>query len=143
MLIGTKFLCGVQFKASACNAGDPGSIPGLGRSPGEGNGKLLQYSCMENPMDRRAWQDTVHRVARVSQPPSKSKKKKSPKMCFQKPKQLGAGINQEFGINIYTLLCIKQVTNKDLLYSAGNSTQYSVITYVGKMTEKEWIYIYV
>ena len=36
---------------SACNAGDPGSIPGLGRSPGEGNGNPLQYSCLENPMD--------------------------------------------------------------------------------------------
>ena len=37
------------------NAGDPGSIPGLGRSPGEGNGNPLQYSCLENPMDREAW----------------------------------------------------------------------------------------
>ena len=42
-------------KASACNAGDPGSIPGLERSPGEGNGYPLQYSCMENPTDRGAW----------------------------------------------------------------------------------------
>ena len=42
-------------KASVCNAGDTGSIPGLGRSPGEGNGSPLQYSCLENPMDRRAW----------------------------------------------------------------------------------------
>ena len=42
-------------KASVCNAGDPGSIPGLGRSPGEGNGSPLQYSCLENPMDREAW----------------------------------------------------------------------------------------
>ena len=39
-------------KASACNVGDPGSIPGLGRSPGEGNGNPLQHSCLENPMDR-------------------------------------------------------------------------------------------
>ena len=39
-------------KESACNAGDPGSIPGLGRYPGEGNGNPLQYSCLENPMDR-------------------------------------------------------------------------------------------
>ena len=50
---------------SACNAGDLGSIPGLGRSPGEGNGNPVQYSCLENPMDRGAWQDTVHGVARV------------------------------------------------------------------------------
>ena len=43
---------GSDGKASACNAGDLGSIPGLGRSPGEGNGNPLQYSCLENPMDR-------------------------------------------------------------------------------------------
>ena len=53
-------------KESACKAGDPGSIPGSGRSPGEGNGSPLQYSCLENPMDRGAWQDTtVHGVTRV------------------------------------------------------------------------------
>ena len=42
-------------KASACNTGDPGSIPWLGRSPGEGNGNPLQYSCLENPRDGGAW----------------------------------------------------------------------------------------
>ena len=42
-------------KESACSAGDPGSIPGSGRSPGKGNGNPLQYSCLENPMDRGAW----------------------------------------------------------------------------------------
>ena len=42
---------GSDAKASACNAGDPGLIPGLGGSPGEGNGNPLQYSCLENPMD--------------------------------------------------------------------------------------------
>ena len=52
-------------KESACNAGDPGSIPRLGRSPGEGNGNPLQHSCLENPMDRGAWQATVRGVARV------------------------------------------------------------------------------
>ena len=51
-------------KESACNAGDLGSIPGLGRSPGEGNGNPLQYSCLENPMDREAWWATVHGVAK-------------------------------------------------------------------------------
>ena len=50
-------------KESACNAGDPGSIPGLGRSPGEVNGNPLQYSCLENPMDRGAWLATVHGIA--------------------------------------------------------------------------------
>ena len=48
----------------ACSAGDPGLIPGSGRSPGEGNGNLLQYSCLENPMDRRAWQATFHGVTK-------------------------------------------------------------------------------
>ena len=50
---------GSQNKASACNVGDPGSIPGLGRSPGEGNGNPLLYSCLGNPMDRGAWQAKV------------------------------------------------------------------------------------
>ena len=53
-------------KEPACNAGDTrdmGSIPRLGRSPGGGHGNPLQYSCLENPMDRGAWQATVHRVA--------------------------------------------------------------------------------
>ena len=52
-------------KESAYNAGDPGSIPGSGRSPGEGNGNPLQYSCLENPMDRGALQAIVHEVSRV------------------------------------------------------------------------------
>ena len=51
-------------KESTCNAGDAGSIPGSGRSPGGGNGKLLQYSCLENLMDREAWWATVHGVAK-------------------------------------------------------------------------------
>ena len=50
--------------ASVYNAGDPGSIPGSGRSPGEGNGTPLQYSCLENPMDGGAWWATVHGVAK-------------------------------------------------------------------------------
>ena len=55
---------GSDAKASAYNAGDPGSIPGWGKSSGEGNGNPLQYSCLENPMDRGAWQVTVHAVAK-------------------------------------------------------------------------------
>ena len=55
---------GSEVKASACNVGDLGSIPGSGRSPGEGNGNSLQYSCLENPMDRGAWWATVHGVAK-------------------------------------------------------------------------------
>ena len=65
------FSCSVDFlhssvgKASVSNAGDLGSIPGSGRSPGEGNGNPLQYSCLEKPMDKGAWQATVHGVIRV------------------------------------------------------------------------------
>ena len=47
--------CGSEGKASACNAGDLSLIPGLQRSPGEGNGNLLQYSCLGNPKDREVW----------------------------------------------------------------------------------------
>ena len=53
-----------RVKTSAYNVGDLGSIPGLGRSPGEGNGNPLQCYCLKNPMDRRAWQATVHGVAK-------------------------------------------------------------------------------
>ena len=51
-----------QMVKNACSAQNLGAIPGLGRSPGEGNGNLLQNSCLENPMDRGAWRATVHRV---------------------------------------------------------------------------------
>ena len=53
---------GSDGKESACNAGDPGSIPGLGRSPGEGHNNPFQYSCLENSMDRRAFHAIVHAV---------------------------------------------------------------------------------
>ena len=55
---------GSEVKASACNAGDLGLIPGSGRSPGEGNGNPPQYSCLEDPMDGGAWWATVHKVAK-------------------------------------------------------------------------------
>ena len=55
---------GLDSKGSACNEGDLGSIPGLGRLPREGHGNPLQYSCLENPMDRGAWWATVHGVAK-------------------------------------------------------------------------------
>ena len=65
LLILTRgFPGGSDSKASACNAGDPGSITGSGRSPEEGNGTPLQDSCLENPMDGGAWRATVHRVAK-------------------------------------------------------------------------------
>ena len=55
---------GSDGKESTCTVGDPGSIPGLGRSSGEGNGYPLKYSCLENPMDRGAWQAAVFRAAK-------------------------------------------------------------------------------
>ena len=55
---------GSDGKVSASSAGDPGSIPGSGRRPGEGNGDPVHYSCLENPMDRTAWQATVHGVTK-------------------------------------------------------------------------------
>ena len=57
-------ICGSDDKESACNAGDLGSIPGSGRSPGGGNGNPLQYSCLENSMDRGSWQATVHGITK-------------------------------------------------------------------------------
>ena len=59
-----SFPSGSEVKASASNAGDPGSISGSGRSPGEGNGNPPQYSCLENPMDGEAWLATVHGVTK-------------------------------------------------------------------------------
>ena len=67
LLLGLRlmdFTGGSDGKESACNAGDPGSILGSGRSPGEGNGNPFQYSCLVSPMDRGAWRATVHGVAK-------------------------------------------------------------------------------
>ena len=55
---------GSDGKESACSVGDPGLIHELGRSPGEGNGNTLQYSCLGNPVDRGAWRATVHGIAK-------------------------------------------------------------------------------
>jgi len=55
---------GSDGKESVCKEGDPGLIPGLGRSPGEVNSNPLQYSCLENSMDRGVWQATVHGIAK-------------------------------------------------------------------------------
>ena len=68
-------------------------------------------------------------------------KNKTKKRYAKTSKQ--GGINQEVGIDTYTLLYVKQVINKDLLYSTGKYTQYFVITYKGKESEKEYIYIYI
>ena len=69
MLLPRAFSGGSDGKEYACNAGDTkvtGLIPGLGRSPGEGNGNPLQYSYLENPMNKGAWRAIVHRVAKES-----------------------------------------------------------------------------
>ena len=73
--------CSSVSKESAYDEGDPVSIPGLGRSPGEGKGNPLQYSCLENPMDRGAWKDTVRGVASVGQ----DLVTKSPALCPETP----------------------------------------------------------
>ena len=57
------WLSGKETSCNAGDAGDSGSIPGSGRSPGRGHGNPLQYSCLGNPIDRGAWQATVHGVA--------------------------------------------------------------------------------
>ena len=64
LYISVGFPGGSDCKESACNAGDPSSIPGLGRSPGEGSGNPFQYSCLEKPMDRRDLQVTVYKVTK-------------------------------------------------------------------------------
>ena len=66
MLTPWSFLGGSEVKVPVCNVGDLGSIPGSGRFPGEGNGNPLQYSCLDNPMDRGAWWATVHGVLKES-----------------------------------------------------------------------------
>ena len=60
----TGLLDGSAGKESPCSEGDLGSVPGLGRSPGKGNGYPLEYSCLENPMDRGLWQAIVHGVTK-------------------------------------------------------------------------------
>ena len=64
LVICMGFPGGSDGKESACSAGDPGSIPESGRSPGGGNGNMSQYSCLENSMDRGVWWSAVHRVAK-------------------------------------------------------------------------------
>ena len=69
---------------STCSMGDPGSIPGLERSPGEGNGSPLQCSCLGNPINREAWQATVHGVAKVAQDLA-TKARPQPLCCHRGP----------------------------------------------------------
>ena len=64
LMFGLGFPGGSHGKESACNAGDPGLIPGSGRSPGEGNDNYSSISCLENPMDSGAWRAAVHGVTK-------------------------------------------------------------------------------
>ena len=73
-VLSVGFSGGSVVKNPLANAGDMGSIPGWGRSPGEGNDHLLQYSCLGNPLDRGAWQATVHGIAKSQMQPSNSTK---------------------------------------------------------------------
>ena len=103
---------GLDGKVSTFNVGDPSSIPRSGRSPGAENGNPLQYSWLENPMDRRARQATVHGVTKVWH------------ILATKPAPY-----------------IKYIANENLLYSIRNYTQYLVITYSVKEFEKEYIHM--
>ena len=93
---------GSDVKVSACNAGDLCSITGSRRSPGEGKGNPLQYSCLENPMDREAWQTTVHRVTQCQTQLKKlsmhctgiSKKKKYECVCLEQDFKSREGIEK-------------------------------------------------
>ena len=102
------FSGGADGKESACNTGDLGSVPGLGRSPGGGHGDPLQYSCLENPHGQRSL---------VGCSPLGSQR-----------------VRHDYAIKHSAY--IEQVTNKTLLYSIGNSIQYSVMTCVGKASLK-------
>ena len=97
-------LMGSVVKKYTYQAGDAGSIPGLGRSPGEENGNPLQYSCLGNPMDRGVWWSTVHGVANE--------------------------LDKTEHLNHHNCIIdtMYKITKQNLLYSARNSTQCSVVT---------------
>ena len=99
-------------KESACNAGDPGLIPGLGRSPGEGKGNTLQYSCLENSMDRRAWRATVHGVSRVRH------NWVTFTHSFQKEVSFNWTFNMQWRKDSTSLLCLLSVCSIDKLLSS-------------------------
>ena len=111
----TSFPGGSDGKEPACSVGDPGSIPRLGRSPGEGNGKSLQYSCLENPMDGEAWKSTAHGSAKELDtterlhfhfPASRSKAKKvSDSLSPKVPSIPQTGTSQRYGtFNVWSPL---------------------------------------
>ena len=84
------FTGGSEVKASACNVGDLGSIPGSGRCPGEGNGNPLQYSCLESPMDGGSWWAAVQGVSKSWTRLSNFKKKKKKDYAGRMPSRNAA-----------------------------------------------------
>ena len=100
------FLHSSVSKASVGNAGDLGSIPGSGRSPGEGNGNPLQYSCLENPMDRGAWRATVHWVTKVGH-----------YLVTKPPPPFSQSVVWLFTLLLITLLIFYQFLFVNILYS--------------------------
>ena len=98
------------------DARDMGSIPGLGRFPGGGNGNPLLCSCLENPMDRGAWRATVHGVTKS-----------------------WTRLSEHASI----LPDTKEITTKDLLYRTGSYNQHLVTAYNGSKYKKRIIYIYI
>ena len=124
-------------KESVCNAGNPGLIPGSGRSPGGGNGNPLQYSCLENPMDRGAWRATAHGVTKSGTPPRPesteavfSPSKKKPRFAqgrwsVQRTCTLGFPIGQHWFCQCSDTVssCLVFVSFKQLYYREGKDQQ--------------------
>ena len=118
---------GSEGKESACNVGDLGSNPGLGRSPGEGNGNPLQYSCLENPMARGAWWATVHGAANSQTQLSDQHFVGVPRKsagCQERP-QLCAHVNPKLSIRFSLLPTLSnhkfKMTSSDVLHAGRHS----------------------
>ena len=134
----------------ACNAGDLGSIPGSGRSPGEGNGNPLQFSCLENPIDRDDWQATVSRVTEsdTTEQLTHTHETETDSQIQQRDLWLsrgrrgGEGMDCDFEVSRWKLLQIECISTKILLYSTGKYIQYPGIHYNGKEYKKECVYMY-
>ena len=119
-----------MIKNLLANAGDAGLMPRSGRSPGEENGNPLQYSCLENPMDRGAWRATVHGVAK-----SRTRLRDFTFTFFH------IVITTMYNYYNYCVTLL-WITKENLLCSTGNSTQPSVVTYMGRKSKIEGIYVY-
>ena len=109
---------GPVVKNLPANAGDAGSVPGLGRSPAGGNGNPLQYSCLGNPMARRAWQATVQGVAEESDTTLRLNGNNSNKSTYERSKRA----NEVSGAAENVLACLLIVTLLSLLLLTGPSS---------------------